>query len=300
MITKIQKVIKNPRKLLGWLAYKLPYLFPDKVFLEYNFERNFKRKINWKDPKSFNEKMQWLKIYDRKPEYTKMVDKYDAKDFIRDKVGDNYVVKNYGVWNNFDDIDFNKLPDKFVLKTTHDSGGVVIVTDKTKLNVEEAKEKLEKSLKNNFYLMAREWPYKNVKPRIIAEEYLEDESGELIDYKFFCFDGVPKVMFIATDRMKEGEETKFDFYDMNFEHLPFTNGHPNSTKPQNKPIMWDEMLRISQSLSEGIPLLRVDLYCVNGKLYVGELTFYHWGGVIPFEPEEWDYKLGEYIKLPNS
>ena len=205
------------------------------------------------------------------------------------------------MWDNFDDIDFDKLPDQFVLKCTHDSGGLVICRDKNKLDKDEAKKKIEKSLERNYYLSGREWPYKNVKRRIIAEKYMVDESGyELKDYKFFCFNGKVKSLFIARDRSKQGEETKFDFFDENFNHLPFTNGHPNSEQSYFKPGKFDEMKQLAEILSKEIPHVRVDFYNINGQIYFGELTFYHWSGMVPFVPEEWDYTFGNWIDLPKK
>ena len=230
-----------------------------------------------------------------------MVDKYEAKKYVADKIGEEYIIKTLGVWDKFDDIDFSTLPNQFVLKTTHDSGGVVICKDKSTFDIKIAKEKLEKTLKRNYCFMNREWPYKNVKPRIIAEEYMVDESGyELKDYKFFCFDGKVKVLFVAKDRTKANEETKFDFFDENFNHLPFTNGHPNSEPPYVKPQNFEKMKELAEVLSKDIPHLRVDFYNINGKIYFGELTFFHWSGLTPFEPEEWDYKLGSWINLNIS
>ena len=176
----------------------------------------------------------------------------------------------------------------------------MICADKSKLDIEVAKKKLKRGLKKNFYASNREWPYKNVVPRIIGEKYMVDESGyELKDYKWFCFDGVPKALFIATDRGVEGEETKFDFFDSDFNHLPFTNGHPNANREIKKPVGFEKMKELAALLSKGQPHLRVDFYDINGKIFFGKLTFYHWSGMMPFDPEEWDYKYGEYIRLPK-
>lgn len=195
-----------------------------------------------------------------------MVDKAEAKKYVAEIIGEEYTIPTYGVWNHFDEIDFDKLPDQFVLKTTHDSGGVVICKNKTTLDKNAAKVKLEKSLKNNYYYTSKEWPYKNVVPRIIAEKYMEDESGELCDYKLFCFDGKMKALFIATDRFTLGEETKFDFFDENFNHLPFTNGHPNATKPIKKPESFGQMKELAEKHSQKNPHVRVDFYSINGKI----------------------------------
>ena len=256
-------------------------------------------KLNLDNPKTFNEKLQWLKLHNRKLIYTKMVDKVDAKEYVANIIGEEYIIPTLGVFDNVDDIDFEALPNQFVLKCTHDSGGIVVCDDKSQLNIEEAKRKLRRGLKMNYYHQNREWPYLNVKPRIIAEQYMVDESGyELKDYKFFCFDGKVELLFIATDRGSKTEETKFDFFDADFNHLPFTNGHPNATRAIAKPKGFEKMKEIAAKLSKDHPHLRVDLYDINGKIYFGELTFYHWSGMTPFVPIEWDYKLGEMIKLP--
>ena len=273
-------------------------ILPDKIYLSLKFKYKMGHFLNLENPQTFNEKLQWLKLYNRKPEYTIMVDKHEVKKYVADIIGEEYIIPTLGVWNHFDEIDFDKLPNQFVLKCTHDSGGLVICKDKNKLDLKAAKQKIEKSLKQNYYWFGREWPYKDVKPRIIAEKYMIDESGyELKDYKFFCFNGEPKMMFIATDR---GSDTKFDFYDIDFNHLPFTNGHPNANKKIKRPKNYSKMLALAAKLSFGIPHVRVDFYNINGKIYFGELTFFHWSGLVPFEPEEWDYKLGNWLKLPEK
>ena len=291
--------IKRPLKIVARIGdSKLGRIYSDNFYLKCVYRYKFHKKLNLKNPQTFNEKLQWLKLYDRKPEYTQMVDKYEAKKYIAEKIGEEYVIPTLGVWDKFEEIDFDKLPNQFVLKTTHDSGGVVICKDKGNFDKETAKKKLKKSLKRNYYWHGREWPYKNVKPRILAEEYMVDESGyELKDYKFFCFNGKMKVFFVAKDRQTKGEETKFDFFDEIFEHLPFTNGHPNSEPPYFKPENFEKMKELAEKLSQGIPHLRVDFYNINGKIYLGELTFSHWSGFVPFEPEEWDYTLGSWIDL---
>lgn len=286
------------RMLKRWLAESaLVHAIPDDKFLKMKYYMRMGKKLNLKNPQTYNEKLQWLKLYDRNPEYTKMVDKYEVRKYISEKIGEEYLIPILGVWDSFDEIDFDKLPNQFVLKCTHDSGGLVICKDKSKLDVSAAREKINKSLKFNYYWQSREWPYKNVKPRIIAEKFMVDESGtELKDYKFFCFDGEPKALFIATDRP---HDTKFDFYDIEFNHLPFTNGHPNADRELSKPAGFDEMVEIAGRLSAGIPHSRIDLYDINGKIYFGEITFFHWSGMMPFEPEEWDYKLGEMISFQS-
>ena len=270
----------------------------DKAYIKLAYFRRFHRFPNLKNPKTYNEKLQWLKLYDRKPIYTTMVDKYEAKKYVADIIGEEYIIPTLGVWDKFDDIDFDSLPNQFVLKCTHDSGGLVICKDKKDFDIYRAKRKINKSLSTNYYYHGREWQYKNVKPRIISEKYMEDsKTSELRDYKFFCFNGEAKMLFIATDRQKKDEETKFDFFDMDFNLLPFTNGHPHASVVPKKPKCFDEMRILAEKLSVGIPQLRVDFYEVNGKVYFGELTFFHWGGMMPFDPPEWDEKIGQWIDI---
>lgn len=282
----------SSRKLLNWM--------PDKAYLKWKYAAIMNKKLDLKNPKTFNEKLQWLKLYDRKPIYTTMVDKYEVKKYVADRIGKEYIIPTLSVWEKFEDIDFDALPNQFVLKCTHDSGGLVICRDKEKLDQVAAKKKIERSLKRDFYMEHREWPYKNVKPRIIAEQYMEDEkTAELRDYKFFCFDGNVKALFIATDRQKQGEEVKFDFFNENFEHLDFRQGHPNASVYPEKPENFDKMCQLAGQLSKGFPQLRVDFYEVNGKIYFGELTFYHFAGLTPFNPEKWDEIFGSWIDLSN-
>lgn len=298
----IVKAIKEPMKALRILCLILlestSPIWNDESYLKIKFFLCMHKKLNLKEPKSFSEKLQWLKLHDRKPVYTLMVDKIEAKKYVAEIIGKEYIIPTYAVWDNADDIDFNSLPDQFVLKCNHDCGGMCICPDKSKIDFEKVRKGLRKGLKRDYYLHGREWSYKNVKRRILAEKYMVDESGyELKDYKIFCFDGVPKFMFIASDRQLKDEETKFDFFDMNFNHLPFTNGHFNSRKQIQCPSSFEKMKELAAKLSQGIPHLRVDFYDINGHIYFGELTFSHWNGMTPFEPEEWDYKFGELIHL---
>ena len=272
----------------------------DKIYLERLYEAKMGRKLNLENPRSFNEKLQWLKLYDRKSIYTTMVDKCDVKKYVAAIIGDQYIIPTLGVWDKFENINFSELPNQFVLKCTHDSGGLVICPDKNKLDRKAAKKKIEKCLKRNYYWSGREWPYKNVRPRIIVEEYMEDKNDqELRDYKLFCFDGKFKMMFIATNRQGNGD-TYFDFFDKDFNHMPFINGHPNAPILPHKPKNFDKMISLAEKISKGIPQVRVDFYDVNGKIYFGEITLSHWSGFVPFEPEEWDKKIGDWINLPNK
>lgn len=287
------------RRFCRKIVYLTAPIWSDEMFLRLYFWCNLGYKLDLKNPRTFNEKINWLKLYDRHKEYSVMVDKKEAKEYVSSLIGSKYIIPTLAVYNSVDEIDFEKLPNQFVLKCTHDSGGIVVCKDKTLLDRKKAVEKLRVGLKSNFVSITREYPYKSVKPRIIAEEYMEDETGyELRDYKIFCFDGEPKYLFVASDRQKEGEDTKFDFFDLDWNHIPVTNGHPNAKVPINKPKNFEEMIEVAKKLSKGIPHVRVDLYNCNGKIYFGELTFFHWGGMTPYDPIEWDYKFGEYIHLP--
>ena len=293
----MKRFIKN---LLKYVIRHLETLLPDKLYLQIRYYKRFHKFCDFNNPITYNEKLQWLKLYDRKPEYTSMVDKFEVKKIVADKIGKEYIIPTLGVWNSFDDIDFEQLPKQFVLKCTHDSGGLVIVKDKSNFERKEAKNKIMSSLKRNYYWHGREWAYKNIKPRIIAEQYLSSFEGqELVEYKIFCFNGIPKIFMVCKGKGHSTERTN-DFYDMNFELLPFTNGHPNSNKIVEKPKNFEKMEELAKKLSEGIPQVRVDFYDVNGKIYFGELTFFHWGGMMPFNPPEWDRKIGEWIQLSNK
>ena len=299
-------LLKSGRHLLGYwnriadpVIYNASKLVPDRIYLEHRYKKRMGKKLNLDPPVTYNEKLNWIKLYDRDPKYNKLVDKLAVRNYVTERIGEEYLVPLLGVWERAEDIDFDSLPDRFVLKCTHDSESVVICKDKSKLDVKATRKKLAAALKINFYYYNREWVYKDIKPRIIAEEYLEDEKdAELRDYKIFCFDGVPKAMFIAVDRAIH--KTKFDFYDMDFNHLDLKQHYPNSDQPVHKPISFDRMKELASILSAGLYHVRVDFYEVNGKIYFGELTFFHHGGNTPFEPEEWDYIFGEWLRLPHK
>lgn len=239
-------------------------------------------------------------MYDHNPLYTTLVDKFKVKSYVTERVGADYVIPLLGAWDRVDDIEWDKLPNQFVVKCSHDCGGMIICKDKSKLDIEKATEKLGRAFGKNYYYEGREWPYKNVQPKVFAEAYMEDEFGELRDYKFFCFDGEVKAMFIATDRNKGDHATRFDFFDENYNHLPFTNGHPNATVLPEKPKMFEQMKELASKLSKGIPHVRIDFYEVGKRVFFGEMTFFHWSGMMPYEPEEWDYRFGEWIHLPQN
>ena len=273
----------------------------DETFLKMAYKRKFGKELDLNNPVTFNEKLQWLKLNDRKPEYTEMVDKFMAKKYVASIIGQEHIIPTLGVWSHFDDIDFNKLPTRFVLKCTHYAGGLVVCKDKSKLNKKAAKKKIEKSMKTNYYKGGREWPYKNVKPQIIAEEYMEDISGNgLTDYKFYCFNGVPKYLYVSNG-MDNHETARLSFLTMNWEKAPFgRSDYLEFEVLPPKPTKFDEMVKIAKSLSGGHPFLRVDLYEINNKVYFSELTFSPCGGFMPFVPEEWDAKLGEMVNIRKA
>lgn len=281
------------------LFRKLSRLIPDRIYLQIVYFKHFRRFINFNNPKTFNEKIQWLKLNYRNEEYTKLVDKYRVKQYITKLIGEEYVIPTLGVWNNVDDIDFKSLPEKFVLKCNNDSGGIVICKNKKDFDEAKAKSFLKERLKNNGYWYGREWPYKNVKPCIIAEKYMEDSiSKDIKDYKFFCFNGSMEFFDIDIDRFIEH---RANYYDRNGNFLPFGKTYcpPDYTKKIEMPKNLDKMIELAETISHNTVLSRIDFYEIDGQVYFGEITFYPGSGFSPFTDEKWDYKLGDMIDLPN-
>jgi hypothetical protein len=278
---------------------KILRFMPDEIYLKLLYKHKTGKKLNLKNPHTFNEKLQWLKLHDRNPLYTTMVDKYEAKKYVANIIGDEYIIPTLGIWDNFDDIDFDKLPKQFVLKCTHDSGGLVICKDKSKLDVDAARKKINRCLKKNYYYHSREWPYKNVKPRIIAEKYMTDESGtELKDYKVFNFNGQPKFIQVDYGRFVEH---KRNLYNTDWQYIDAAIKYPSDkTVSIKKPDSLDEMLEFSRRLSQGLPFLRTDFYSIEDKIYFGELTFYHGSGMEQFRPEQFGVDVGLWLKLPGE
>ena len=299
---RLIEIIKKPSLLFMTLGHREFFNWMnDETYIKTAFKICMGKELNLDNPQTFSEKLQWIKLYDRNPLYTKLVDKYEVKAIVERKIGKEYLIPTLGIWEKFDEIDFEKLPNQFVLKCTHDSGGLIICKDKSKLDINKARKLINKCLRHSYFWGDREWPYKNVPPRIIAETYMEDsKTAELRDYKFFCFDGQVKALFIATNRSKGAHETKFDFFDENFNHLPFTNGHPNADVKPEKPSCFEEMKQIAASLSKGIPHVRVDLYEVDGKVYFGEMTFTSYGAIMDFYTDEFLKRCGSMIKLPKA
>lgn len=272
----------------------------DKEFLEKKFKATFGVRLNLEEPKTFNEKMQWLKLYNRKPEYTMMVDKFLVRNYISKTIGSQYLIPLLGVWNSPEEIDFSKLPEKFVLKCNHNSGkGMCICTDKKNLNLKKIKINLKKGLNQDYYLNGREWPYKNVQRKIIAEKYMVDDSGfELKDYKIYNFNGQPKVIEVDFNRFIDH---KRNFYTTKWEKIDLMLQFPSdSTVQHERPQCLEKMLDLAKQLSVSLPFVRTDFYCINGVIYFGEITFFHGSGFEKFIPEVWNKIFGEWIKLPED
>ena len=295
---------KDPMKLIIYMSrFRIFRLLPDDKYQKLLFRAKMKYKLNLDNPSTFNEKLQWLKIYDRKPEYNTMVDKFEAKKFVADIVGKEHIVENYGCWNSFDEIDFSKLPKQFVLKCTHDCGGLVICRDKDKLDKDKAREKIEKSLKRNYYWTQREWPYKDVKPRIIAEKYLENAADKdglvgLVDYKFFCFNGKPEMLYVSKG-LENHDTAKISFYDLDGKEMPFRRSDYAPVGDYTLPENFSEMKLIAAKIAQSVdcPFVRIDLYSVEDNIYFSEITFTPCGGMIPFEPSSADIEVGKWLTV---
>ena len=303
ILNKIRKFLTDSNIRFNYLA-KIGFTntMSDGYFLREKYNRVFNKELHIDLPVTFNEKLQWLKLYDRKPEYTIMVDKYLAKDYVAKQIGEEYIIPTLGVWDDPDEIDFGTLPEKFVIKCNHNSGlGMYICKDKAQMDVATIKKILSKGLKQDYYLTSREWPYKDVPRKIIAEQYLENsEAGGLTDYKIHCFNGVPKFILVCRDRFIESGLSE-DFYTTEWDLMPVKRPDiPNAKTRQPKPEKLEEMLAFASKLSENIPFLRVDFYYVDNKIYFSELTFFPASGFAPFEPEEWDKTFGDWLELPNQ
>ena len=297
-MNRLIKALKDPYYVFGVILRILsPFIKDDEFFVKWEYYFDTHKRLNLNNPRSFNEKLQWLKLYDRQDKYALLVDKYEVKKYVKEQIGEEYIIPTIGVWDRFEDIDFDRMPNQFVLKTTHDSGSVFICKDKSKIKKASLAKKLKRSLHRNYYWKHRETPYKTVKPRIIAEQYMIDESGyELKDYKIFCFHGEPRFIEVDFDRFIQH---KRNIYSTSWKLLPFEIEYPsNPAVIHDKPVCLSEMLDVASKLSQGMPHVRVDLYVINDKIYFGELTLYHGSGVERFIPEKWNYILGDMIKLP--
>ncbi len=301
---KIKKYLRNPRKIILFLSSKgLLSFLSDRQYIKLIYRTKFHKRIDLENPKTYNEKLQWIKLHDHQPIYKKMVDKYEVKSLVAGMIGNQYIIPTYGVWDRFDDIDFSLLPDQFVLKCTHDSNGLIICKDKSKLDLKTARKKISRCLKTDYYKLGREWPYKGIPRRIIAEKYMVDESAvELKDYKVMCFNGEPKLIELHTGRFTDHQTQ--DFYDTDWNRTTISQSGIDNyqinpiTYP--RPSTLEEMIELSRVLSKGIPHVRVDWYSVNGKLYFGELTFFDGSGLDPYDDPNDDLMLGSWITLPEA
>lgn len=303
MFRKLKRYIKDPYHEIGYdLMREHPNWLPDKWYLKLLWKFTYGYELDLKHPKTFSEKLQWLKLYDRKPIYTTMVDKYRAKQWIADKIGEQYVIPTLAVYNSVDEIDLDKLPEKFVLKCNHDSGSVVICKDKSMFNLEEAKKKLGEGLVKNYYWVYREWPYQRVKHVIIAEPLIATPE-DLKEFKLFCFNGHPKIFQSICDRICE-KGPILQHFSIEGERLEINDKNYKSRQSQTEadvfPSSLETMAHISKQLSKSAFFIRVDFYDVKGKIYVGELTLYESGGFVEFEPKKYNRILGDWIKLPTD
>lgn len=299
MFKKLRRYARDPYFALGYdMIKKCPDRMSDKYYLSVLWKMLMGYPMDWNHPQTFNEKLQWLKLHDRNPLYTTLVDKYRVKQWVADKIGDQHVIPTLAVYQSVDEIDLDQLPNRFVLKCNHDSGSVVICRDKLSFNLETAKRKLDEALKRNFYWEAREWAYKNVKPLVFAEQYMEDaslpDSKDLLTYKFLCFGGIPCLMYVTV----KGDAVWENYYDMDFNPLDIQRDFPKNLEMNQKPTCFETMKELASTLSKDIKHVRIDLYEVSGEVYFSEYTFYDWGGLMKFKPEEWNLKLGEKIQLP--
>lgn len=278
---------------LVWM--KIARFIPsDKMYLKVFYRLSMHESLDLKNPKTYTQKIQWLKLHNIDPLFSRMVDKYQVREIIKEKLGESFLIPLYGAWNSFDEINFKKLPDQFVLKTTHDSGTVIICRDKKNFDNANARKKLTKSLNTNYFYKSREYPYKNAIPRIIAEQYMHDETQEeLTDYKFFCFHGEPRILQITANF--DGEKA-VGYFDMDFYPMPFCTGQlKEDPKLFQKPGDFERMIKIAKKLSKNIVHVRIDLYYINGRIYFGEYTFHHNGGIVRFSQSEWNVIVGDMI-----
>ena len=301
-MSKIRTFIENPQYFItspaskGWLNW-----VPDSLYLKVLYRVIMGRKLNLKNPKEYNEKLQWLKLNDRKPEYSTMVDKYEVRGYIEDLLGDKYLIPCLGIYDSVDDIDIDALPDRFVLKCTHDSGSVEICKDKSSFDIEGARHRLSQAMKRNYYATYREWPYKYVKPRIIAEGYLEGDGGDLKDYKVMCFNGEAKIIEVHENRFVEGKVHTQTFYDREWNIVPLTQVETVTVdRPGERPRQLDEILRLSELIAKNMYHARIDWYIEGDKIYFGEITFFDGSGFESFSTSEMERMLGDMINLPEK
>ena len=284
----------------GWLNW-----MGDEAYVKRAYRIRMGKALCLEEPRTFSEKLQWLKLHDRNPLYSRLVDKYEVRQYIAQQLGEDCLIPLVGgPWASFGEIDFAALPEQFVLKCTHDSGGMVICRDKSRLNMDAARKKIDRSMKRNYYRIGREWPYKDVQPRIIAEKYMEDGAAAsgLTDYKFFCFNGEPRMLYISRG-LEQHATAEMAFFDLQGQRLPFRRSDFRLMEDAPKlPENFAEMTDMARSLAGkvGSPFVRIDLYSIRGRSYFSEVTFYPCGGMIPLTPAEWDETLGQWLRLPEK
>lgn len=313
---QLLRALSNPRLIVSYLGHRGCFRsMSDEVYLGICYRAYIGKKLNLTHPRGFNEKLQWLKINDRNPAYTMMVDKYQVKQWVANTIGEEYVIPTLAAWESVDEIDLSLLPECFVLKTNHDSGCVAICSNRNTFDFESRKNILRARMQRNYFWGGREWPYKNVKPLIFAEAFLDpksvcdcpasdsreksnDISADLVDYKFMCFGGKVKCIFTCSGR--SSGDMRVDFFDLEWNHLPFARHYPTSEIPPEAPQNLKKLIDAAEKLSQGIPFVRVDFYEVSGRNYFGEMTFYPGSGLEEFSPEDWDIVLGDWIDLNTA
>lgn len=293
--------MKEPSNIILYLMNKNFFKWiPDEKYIKIKYRLQMRTKLNLENPQTFNEKLQWLKLYDRNPEYTKMVDKYEAKEYVGNIIGEEYIIPTLGVWDKFENIEFEKLPNQFVLKPTHTSGNIFICKNKEKIDYKKLKKMVRGWMKRKYYPIHREWPYKNIKPRIIAERYMQNKNDEdLKDYKFFCFNGKPKIILVCSERFSSNNMCE-TWFDENWNCLDIIEANHRINKKIKKPVNFSQMMEFSKKLSRSISFIRVDFYEIDSKIYFGELTFFPATGLEKFEPEKWNRRLGNMLELPKE
>lgn len=300
IVDKLKKLFREPRtaarKLLGT---KLAQILPDQTHVRLNYWACSGKKLRLKEPVTFNEKIQWLKLNDRREVYPICADKLRVRDYVAQKLGEEYLIPLLGSWETAQQVDFDTLPQQFVIKCNHNSGlGMCICKDKSKLDQQKVRKELEAGLKENYYKGGREWSYRDIPRRIVAEAFLSDGSGSLADYKIHVFNGEPKFILVCADRF-EGSGLTEDFYTPQWEHMDLRRpGIPNAKKPQEKPELLEQMLECARKLAVEFPFVRTDFYVCNGKIYFGEMTFYPASGMVAFDPPQWDETFGSWLQLP--
>lgn len=296
---KIIKALKNPKLAINYLLnQKIFRLIPDKLYIKIKYRLCTGKKLDLNNPQGLNEKMQWLKLYDRNPLYTNLVDKYKVREYIKNAIGEEYLIPLLGVYDSYDEIDFNSLPKEFVLKPNHTSGDIYICHDKDQIDHRKLEKDIKRWLKRKYYWIHREWPYKNVKPRIVCEKYMVDhESGDMKDYKIECFNGKATGIYVCSQR-ESTEGLAIDYYDINWNLIPGGVDFRSSGILLQRPKNFNKIIEISEELSKDIPYVRIDLYEINGQVYFGEITFFPGAGFVPFKPDSFDYLLGSWLELP--